>query len=128
MKNHPSSSVESRTRDGAKTLFLSRPNCWAWTFRATCVFALGVGLANLPAHSRDVPDFLRVVAGQGKAATARAVAEQDVLVLDTSMMEIYEDALAQYKRNMRDQYPIILAGPDAAQGDQGMARPRLRRG
>jgi hypothetical protein len=122
MNKHPSMSVESRHL-AAKTLFSRNPHWWAWIVRAACVLVLGVGLAHLPAHSRDVPDFLRVVAGQSKAATARAVAEQNVLVLDTSMMEIYEDALAQYKRNMRDQYPIILALFSEGGGKMILYRP-----
>ena len=41
-------------------------------------------------HGDDVPEFLRVVIADRKPASERAVAEQNVLVLDTSMMDIYE--------------------------------------
>jgi hypothetical protein len=37
------------------------------------------------------------------------VAEQNVLALDKSMMDIYEGALSQYKQNMLERVPIILA-------------------
>ena len=53
----------------------------------------------------------------------RAVAEQNVLVLDTSMMDIYEGALAQYKRNMRERVPIILALFSEGGGQMILYRP-----
>ena len=77
--------------------------------RGLCLALLGVGLGGLPAHGGDIPDFLKVVIAERKPASERAVAEQNVLSLDTSMMDIYEGSLAQYKRNMRDRVPIILA-------------------
>ncbi len=85
------------------------PRGLARVYRGACLALLGVGLAGLPAHGGDVPDFLRVVIADRKPASERAVAEQNVLALDTSMMDIYEGSLAQYKRNMRDRVPIILA-------------------
>ena len=85
------------------------PHGLAWVYRGAGLALLGVGLAGLPAHGGDVPDFLRVVIADRKPASERAVAEQNVLVLDTSMMDIYEGSLAQYKRNMRERVPIILA-------------------
>ena len=52
---------------------------------------------------------MKVVIADRKPSSERTVAEQNVLSLDTSMMDIYEGSLAQYKRNMRDRVPIILA-------------------
>ena len=85
------------------------PHGLARVYRGACLALLGVALAGLPVHGGDVPDFLRVVIADRKPASECAVAEQNVLVLDTSMMDIYEGALAQYKRNMRERVPIILA-------------------
>ena len=78
-------------------------------YRGLGLALLGAGLAGLPAHAGDVPDYLKVVDRRHKPASERPVAEQNVLALDTSMMDIYEGSLAQYKRNMRDRVPIILA-------------------
>ena len=52
-----------------------------------------------------------------------AVAEKNVLVLDTSMMDIYDGSLAQYKRNMRDRVPIILALFSEGGGKMILYRP-----
>jgi hypothetical protein len=82
-----------------------------------------MGLASLAAHGGDVPDFLRVVIADRQPASERAVAEQNVLVLDTSMMDIYEGALAQYKQNMRERVPIILALFSEAGGRMILYRP-----
>jgi hypothetical protein len=78
-------------------------------YRGACLTLLGVGLAGLAGHGGDVPEYLRVVIADRKPASKRAVAEQNVLVLDTSMMDIYDGSLAQYKRTMREHVPIILA-------------------
>jgi hypothetical protein len=86
-----------------------RPHGLAWVYRGACLALLGMGLARVPVHGGDVPEFLRIVVADRTPASDCAVAEQNVLGLDTSMMGIYEDALAQYKRNMRDRVPIILA-------------------
>ena len=85
------------------------PRRLAWVYRGACLAVAGVGLVAMPVHGGDVPAFLRVVIADHKPASERAVAEGNILVLDTSMMDIYEGSLAQYKRNMRDRVPIILA-------------------
>ena len=56
-----------------------------------------------------VPGFLRVVVAEEKPASARAVAEQAVLALNSSMMRLYDESLEKFKQNMRDRVPIILA-------------------
>ena len=58
-----------------------------------------------------------VVAGNRATSGTRAVAEKNVLTLDTSMMDIYEDSLAKYKRNIasgcRSSWPSSAGrGPD----------------
>jgi len=99
------------------------PRRLAWISRGACLTLLIVGLAGLPAHGGDVPEFLKVVIADRKPASERAVAEQNVLALDTSMMDIYEGSLAQYKRNMRDRVPIILALFSEAGGRMILYRP-----
>ena len=71
----------------------------------------------------DVPDYLKVVIADRQPAGERAVAEQNVLALDTSMMDIYEGSLAQFKRNMRERVPIILALFSEAGGRMILYRP-----
>jgi hypothetical protein len=85
------------------------PDWLARLYRVSGFALLTAAAAGLPAHGGDVPDFLKVVIVERTPASELAVAEQNVLSLDTSMMDIYEGSLAQYKRNMRDRVPIILA-------------------
>jgi hypothetical protein len=92
-----------------KQLARSRPVGLALSYRGACLALLGVSLVGLPAHGGDIPDFLRVVIANRKPAGECAVAEKNVLALDTSMMDIYDGSLAQYKQTMREQVPIILA-------------------
>jgi hypothetical protein len=70
-----------------------------------------------------VPDFLRVVIANEKPASARAVAEQAVLALNSSMLRLYEESLEKCKQNMRDQVPIILALFSGAGGQMILYRP-----
>ena len=99
------------------------PHRLSRVYRGACLALLGVGLAGLSVHGGDVPDFLRVVIADREPASERAVAEQNVLVLNTSMMDIYEGALAQYKGNMRERVPIILALFSGAGGRMILYRP-----
>ncbi len=108
----------------AKQQFARRgPNGLASIYRGAALTLLGMGLVGLPAHGGDVPEFLRVVIADRKPATECAVAEQNILVLDTAMMDIYEGSLAQYKRNMRESVPIILALFSEAGGQMILYRP-----
>jgi hypothetical protein len=56
-----------------------------------------------------VPDYLGIVAGNSTTSGTQALAEKNVLTLDTAMMAIYEDSLTNFKRNLKAQRPIILA-------------------
>jgi hypothetical protein len=76
-----------------------------------------------PNGQRNIPDFLRVVVAEEKPASERAVAEQAVLALNSAMMTIYDEALARYKRNLRDRVPIILALFSGAGGQFILYRP-----
>jgi hypothetical protein len=91
--------------------------------RGASLAVLTVAIACLPVHGDDVPEFMRVVSAQRKPASRRTVAEQNILALDTSMMDIYEGSLAQYKRNVRDRVPIILALFSEAGGRMILYRP-----
>ena len=47
---------------------------------------------NPPSFAGAVPEFLRVVVADEKPASAREVAEQAVLALNSSMMMLYEQS------------------------------------
>jgi len=77
-------------------------------------------------HTRNggpVPEFLRVVVAEEAPASKRAVAEQAVLALNSSMMRLYDDTLEKYKQNMLDRVPIILALFSGAGGQMILYRP-----
>jgi hypothetical protein len=79
---------------------------------------------NIPTTPNGVvPDFLRVVVADEKPASARAVAEQAVLALNSSMMTLYDQTLEKYKQNMRDRVPIILALFSGQGGQMILYRP-----
>lgn len=99
------------------------PLRFARLFLVPCAALLGLGFAGLPAHGAEAPDHTRITADKGEPASERAVAERDVLALDTSMMALYEDSLAKYKRTMRARVPIILALFSEAGGRMILYRP-----
>jgi hypothetical protein len=76
-----------------------------------------------PDTSGRVPDFLRVVVAEEKPASARAVAEQAVLTLNSSMLRLYDESLEKFKQNMRDRVPIILALFSGEGGKMILYRP-----
>lgn len=73
--------------------------------------------------SAAVPEFLRVVVAEEGPRSARSVAEQTVLALNSSMMTLYDETLETYKRNMRDRVPIILALFSGQGGQMILYRP-----
>src|SRR5580704_13370220 len=80
--------------------------------------------AEMPARNGSfIPEFLRVVVAEEKPASARAVAEQAVLALNSSMMRLYDETLEKYKQNLRDRVPIILALFSGAGGQMILYRP-----
>src|SRR5947209_2802126 len=84
--------------------------------------------AQSPADPRNrngsaVPEFLRIVVAEEAAASERAVAEQAVLALNSSMLTLYDESLVKYKRNMRDRVPIILALFSGSGGQMTLYRP-----
>ncbi len=56
----------------------------------------------------NLPADLGIVAGT-MPETARAIAERNVLVLDITMQEIYENSLTNFKKNFLARRPVILA-------------------
>ena len=69
-----------------------------------------------------LPDFMRPVVDD-KPASARVVAEQAVLALNSSMMRLYDESLEKFKQNMRDRVPIILALFSGQGGQMILYRP-----
>jgi N6-adenosine-specific RNA methylase IME4 len=76
-----------------------------------------------PSNSAAIPEFLRVVIAEEEPASERAVAEQAVLALNSSMMTLYDQTLEKYKRNLRERVPIILALFSGAGGQMILYRP-----
>jgi len=70
-----------------------------------------------------VPEFLREVVADERAVSARVVAEQAVLALNSSMLTLYDQSLEIFKRNMRERTPIILALFTGAGGQMILYRP-----
>ena len=73
--------------------------------------------------SYAIPEFLRVVVADEKPASPRAVAEQAVLALNSSMIGLYDESLEKFKQNMRDRVPIILALFTGQGGQMILYRP-----
>ena len=79
---------------------------------------------NTPSSTHGmVPEFLRVVVAEEAPASARAVAEQTVLALNSSMFRLYDESLEKFKQNLRDRVPIILALFTGAGGQMILYRP-----
>jgi hypothetical protein len=70
-----------------------------------------------------IPDFLQVVVGEEEPASERAIAEHNVLTLNSAMMTLYDETLEKYKRNMRNRVPIILALFTGQGGNMILYRP-----
>jgi len=66
---------------------------------------------------------MRQVIPDEAPANARAVAEQAVLALNSSMMTLYEHSLNKFKQNMREKAPIILALFTGQGGQMILYRP-----
>ena len=99
------------------------PHGFSRVYRGVCLAFLVGGFAGPPVYGGEVPDYLRVIIADRKPADKCAVAKQNVLELDKSMMDIYEGALAQYKQSMRERVPIILALFSEAGGRMILYRP-----
>lgn len=74
-------------------------------------------------NGSKIPEFLRVVIADEKAASDRLVAEHAILALNSSMMTLYDASLEKFKQNMRDRAPIILALFTGAGGQMTLYRP-----
>ncbi len=76
-----------------------------------------------PSANDAVPEFLRVIVADEKLASASAVAEQAVLSLNSSMLRLYDESLENFKQNMLDRVPIILALFTGQGGQMILYRP-----
>jgi hypothetical protein len=79
--------------------------------------------STLSTASPAVPEFLRVVVADEAPASKRAVAEQAVLALNSSMLGLYDHSLETFKQNLRDRVPIILALFTGQGGQMILYRP-----
>jgi len=70
-----------------------------------------------------VPEFMRQVVAEEPPASERVVAELAVLALNASMFNLYEASLAQFKQNLRDRVPIVLALFSGQGGQMILYRP-----
>ena len=70
-----------------------------------------------------VPEFLRVVVAEDLPASDQAVAEHNVLALNSAMMTLYDETLEKYKQNMQNRVPIILALFSGQGGQMILYRP-----
>jgi hypothetical protein len=69
------------------------------------------------------PEFMSEVVVQEPPASARTVAEQAVLSLNSSMMNLYDHSLIKFKQNLRDRVPIIMALFSGQGGQMILYRP-----
>jgi hypothetical protein len=65
--------------------------------------------ARAAAENQALPPFIQAVAKQGKPASPRDVAEKTVIKLNSAMHEPYVATLSSFKRNFREQFPILVA-------------------
>jgi hypothetical protein len=77
------------------------------------------------AESNDstIPDFMRPVVLDSPPPSPNVVAEHEILALNASMQQIYDESLAAFKQNMLDRVPIILAMFSGAGGQMILYRP-----
>lgn len=73
--------------------------------------------------SGGIPEFLRTVVADEKPASPRAVAEQAVLALNSSMLTLYDASLEKFKQNLLDRAPVILALFSGQGGKMILYRP-----
>lgn len=72
---------------------------------------------------RGIPDFMRSVVEAAPHADDRERAEQAVLALNASMMQIYDASLEKFKAQIRRSVPIILAMFNGKGGSMLLYRP-----
>ena len=75
------------------------------------------------AAAHAIPEFMRQVVRDEGPASEQHVAEQAVLALNSAMLNFYDDSLEKFKRNMREQVPIILALFSGQGGQMILYRP-----
>src|SRR5712691_10628512 len=84
---------------------------------------LSLGFASSLANAADLPDYMDVIVGTEAPVNKSQVAEQNVLFLDTAMMDIYEDALQKFQKNFLAQHSVILGLFSNGGGQLTLYRP-----
>jgi hypothetical protein len=74
-------------------------------------------------YNGAAPEFMTPVLDARPPATDREVAENAVLALNISMMSLYDESLATFKKNMRERVPIIVALFSGQGGQMILYRP-----
>src|SRR5271165_6116341 len=92
----------------------------AWALLAS----LAVIWHGSPAQGADVPAYLKSIVGS-QAASAAEVATKNVLQLNTSMFELYNDSSRIFQKNFLAQHPVILGLFSGAGGRFILYRPGM---
>jgi hypothetical protein len=82
-----------------------------------------VASSNGNGKGKGLPAFLRAVIADEKPASDRAVAEQAILTLNSSMMRLYDNSLEKFQCNLLDRSPVILGLFSGAGGQMILYRP-----
>jgi hypothetical protein len=88
----------------------------------TIAVIIAVLATERPAGAAELPDYLRPIAGM-TSTTPAAIATQDVLALDTGMLQLYGDAGQVFQRNILARSPVILGMFSNAGGRFLLYRP-----
>src|SRR6202140_552322 len=81
----------------------------------------GLGTA---ARSEDLPSYMEPIGGH-TSSTAASIANADVLVLNTSMFQLYANAGAVFRQNLMAKHPVILGLFSGAGGRFILYRPGM---
>src|SRR5580658_3276067 len=85
------------------------------------ILLAGLGTA---ARSEDLPSYMEPIAGR-TSSTATGIANADVLVLNTSMFQLYANAGAVFRQNLLAKHPVILGLFSGAGGRFILYRPGM---
>jgi hypothetical protein len=91
-----------------------------WALLASLAF-IGPGS---PAQGADVPAYLKPIVGS-QAASAAEVGTKNILQLNTSMFELYDNSSKIFQRNFLAQHPVILGLFTGAGGRFILYRPGM---
>jgi hypothetical protein len=86
---------------------------------AAAILAAGLSVG---AQAADLPDYLKVITGTTPPSPS-ALANKNVLQLNTSMFALYDNAGRVFTKNIFDRHPVILALFSGAGGRMILYRP-----